>query len=475
MSLSHRGAEPAPAPPSGPAPSQILDLIGIGFGPSNLALAATIQEEAEAIHGRRLRSLFFERKPNFDWHPSMLLPEARIQLTFLKDLVTLRNPQSRFTFLRYLRDHDRLDEFANLRKLFPSRVEFNDYYRWAARQVEGQVRYRHEVEEIAPVEPEDDETVELVRVRVRDLSSGAVKDYLTRNLVLADGGGPVLPPGVDEVPEWRVLHFQNFLSRLRESFPRGGGPYSFVVIGSGQTAAEIFHHLLTHYPDSRSIAAFRSFAFKPADDSHFVNEIFFPEMIDFLYDLPEDKRARLLDSHRDTNYAAVDLDLIEKIYEDLYERKVTGRGGVSTRQFLDLCSVEEGDHGLLLHFRNLVHERDETMEADAVALATGVQRDARHPLLESFRSWLLPDGDDGYQVDRTYRVKASGRFRPRIYLQGFCERTHGLSDTLLSILPYRSMEILETLQVVPFGEAEATGDVELRQETLQTREAVGTS
>jgi lysine/ornithine N-monooxygenase len=38
------------------------------------------------------------------------------------DLVTLRNPQSRFTFLK-----DHLNKFINLRNFYPTRIEFNDY------------------------------------------------------------------------------------------------------------------------------------------------------------------------------------------------------------------------------------------------------------------------------------------------------------------------------------------------------------
>jgi L-ornithine N5-oxygenase len=32
-----------------------------------------------------------------------------------------------------------------------------------------------------------------------------------------------------------------------------------------------------------------------------------------------------------------------------------------------------------------------------------------------------------------------------VYLQGFCETTHGLSDTLLSVLPARAAEIGQAL------------------------------
>ena len=78
----------------------IHDLIGIGFGPSNIALAIALDEQRQA--GQAKDALFIERQPCFAWHPHMLLENAHMQISFLKDLVTPRNPGSRFSFLNYL-------------------------------------------------------------------------------------------------------------------------------------------------------------------------------------------------------------------------------------------------------------------------------------------------------------------------------------------------------------------------------------
>jgi L-ornithine N5-oxygenase len=62
-----------------------------------------------------------------------------MQVTFLKDLATIRNPTSRFSFLAYLRERGRLLDFINHKSLFPSRVEVHDYLEWAAAQLVHQV------------------------------------------------------------------------------------------------------------------------------------------------------------------------------------------------------------------------------------------------------------------------------------------------------------------------------------------------
>lgn len=114
--------------------TQVHDLIGVGFGPSNLALAiAAVEHNDQANGAGRVSVRFFERQPAFGWHRGMLLDDATMQVSFLKDLVTLRNPASGFSFLAYLHECGRLVDFINHKTLFPLRVEFHAYLEWAAR------------------------------------------------------------------------------------------------------------------------------------------------------------------------------------------------------------------------------------------------------------------------------------------------------------------------------------------------------
>ncbi|MFD1045962.1 SidA/IucD/PvdA family monooxygenase, partial [Kibdelosporangium lantanae] len=122
--------------------SDLYDVVGVGFGPSNLALAIALTEHnAQVGPGERVRGRFLERQPRFGWHRGMLIEDATMQVSFLKDLVTMRNPSSGFSFLCYLRDRGRLVDFINHKNLFPLRTEFHDYFEWAAAQVEDLVTY----------------------------------------------------------------------------------------------------------------------------------------------------------------------------------------------------------------------------------------------------------------------------------------------------------------------------------------------
>lgn len=72
-------------------PGEIYDMIGIGFGPANLALAVACEEAAVE---QPLQHLFLETKPTFAWHPGMLIEDSLLQITVLKDFVSTRRAPS---------------------------------------------------------------------------------------------------------------------------------------------------------------------------------------------------------------------------------------------------------------------------------------------------------------------------------------------------------------------------------------------
>src|SRR5215472_12883994 len=106
-----------------------IELLAIGAGPSNLALAVALEELAPDL---ARNSLVIERNQEVAWQRSMLMPEVLSNTTFLKDLVTMHNPRSKFTFLNYLHSNGRLDQFVNLGSFVPYRHEVASYLKWTA-------------------------------------------------------------------------------------------------------------------------------------------------------------------------------------------------------------------------------------------------------------------------------------------------------------------------------------------------------
>lgn len=414
----------------------IHDLIGIGFGPSNIALAIALEEgQPSTSRERPLDALFIERQPGFVWHKNMLLDHAHMQISFLKDLATLRNPSSRFTFLNYLHEKERLQDFINLKTFFPSRHEFNDYLAWAAAQFSDRCVYGEEIMEVLP-ELRGGE-VRLLRVRSRD-GAGQWHERLTRHLVVGVGGMPRIPPEFGSFKDdARVLHSNQYLQAIAGH----EGAQRIAIVGAGQSAAEIFMDLHGRPQRPQVDLIMRARSIKPSDDSPFVNEIFNADFTDFVFSRSGSERQELLQEFWHTNYAAPDLALIQQIFEVFYRQRVAG---VERHRFLrrhEVTEVQAAEDGIRLTLRDLNRERTLMQRYDAVVLATGYERDRHRTLLAPLSPYL-----GAFEVDRHYRLRATPGFHPSIFLQGACELTHGLSDTLLSVTAIRSGEIRGALR-----------------------------
>lgn len=413
----------------------IHDLIGIGFGPSNIALAIALQEERQA--GRRhVDALFLEKQAGFAWHPGMLLDHAHMQISYLKDLATLRNPRSRYTFVNYLHEHGRLPDFINLKTFFPSRREFSDYLGWAARQFNDRCVYGEEVVEVLPEHQQGG--VVALRVRSRD-AHGGMHERLTRQLVVGIGGTPRLPECFADVAgDARVFHSSRYLTGIAANRQAR----TIAVIGAGQSAAEIFVDLHNRPEPAQIDMIMRARTLHPSDDSPFVNGVFNADFTDYIFRQDDATRAGLLSEFHRTNYAAPDLALIEQIYKIFYEERVA-RG--DRHQLLcqhQIGAVRARADGIELVMRDEQRNSELVRRYDAVVLATGYGREHHRRLLAELGPHL---GD--FVVDRNYRLQAGAAFRPAIFLQGACEDTHGLSDTLLSVTALRVQEIIDALPV----------------------------
>jgi L-ornithine N5-oxygenase len=420
---------------------EYFDVIGVGFGPSNLSVAVVL-EEKELLESQKI--CFFESKASFAWHPGMLLENTQMQISFIKDLATLRSPTSQFTFLNYLHQQGRMEQFANLREFYPSRHEFNDYLVWAANFFSQYVHYSHQVVSISPCKDETN-TIELLRVKVKNTLTDEIRTVTTKNLILAIGGKPAFPEAVELINVKNAIHSAHFLPKLKEGFSDNHQKNRFLVVGSGQSAAEIFTHLMDNYPNSQVTATMRGYAYKPADETEFVNEIFSTSMVDTFYSAVDDNGKRLLEKHKDTNYSVVDPELIRDIYKRLYEQKVTQKSQHQVRNFLELNTLVENDNGCQALFTHTMSKETVALGYDAVFLATGYERIEHHSLLNDLSDYLLMNTDAQFQVNRHYKVQTSSNFSAAVYLQGTNEHTHGLSDTLLSILAVRADEIVNSI------------------------------
>ncbi|MFJ6758601.1 MULTISPECIES: lysine N(6)-hydroxylase/L-ornithine N(5)-oxygenase family protein [unclassified Streptomyces] len=419
-------------------PPLIHDLIGIGFGPSNVAMAIAVGEHNARV-GREevITTHFFEQQPRFGWHRGMLIDDATMQVSFLKDLVTLRNPASEFSFLCYLKSRGRLIDFINHKNLFPLRVEFHDYLEWSAAKVDDMVSYGHEVVGVTPVVREG--VVDHLDVTVR--SGEGLALHRARNLVIGTGLRPLMPEGVERTD--RIWHNSDLLTKVDAL--QGAAPSRFIVVGAGQSAAENVAYLHRRFPQAEVCAVFSRYGYSPADDSGFANRIFDPEAVGEFFTAPENVKRKLMDYHRNTNYSVVDIDLIDELYRQMYQEKVLGTERLRFLNVSRLTGVKEAPGKVHATVQSLVTGEETLLDADVVVFATGYRPADPLGLLGEVADRCLRDEEDRVRVERDYRIATDPELRCGIYVQGGTEHTHGITSSLLSNTSVRVGEILDSL------------------------------
>lgn len=268
---------------------EMHDLLCVGFGPASLAIAIALHDAMDPALSRTASSssfspkvCFLERQPQFAWHAGMLVPGSRMQISFIKDLATLRDPRSSFTFLNYLHNKNRLVHFTNLGTFLPARMEFEDYMRWCAQRFEEVVSYGEEVIEVVPGSKTNG-VVDYFVVRSRNIETGQISARRARKVVVALGGKAKMPPGFPQ--DTRIMHSSKYCTGLPNVLKNESAPYNIAVVGSGQSAAEIFHDLQRRYPNCRTTLILRDTALRPSDDSplYVILCLFFPPCCCFLF------------------------------------------------------------------------------------------------------------------------------------------------------------------------------------------------
>lgn len=244
---------------------EVYDLIGIGLGPSNLAVAVAAEETAPFLH-----RIFLEQNTHIDWHPGLLFKNARMQVAFLKDLVTISNPRSKFTFLSYLKDMGRLEMFVNMRETSITRLEYRDYLRWTAEQLRQSLHFSERVTRVTPYQSASSQINDLYKIETELMTSGVSYTYLTRTLVVATG---------ERVEShWpfrtsqRLIHSSEFLLRFPTIMEGLREDARIAIVGGGQSAAEIAIDILEKYADARVSLYIPGIALRGVDDTPFVNE-----------------------------------------------------------------------------------------------------------------------------------------------------------------------------------------------------------
>lgn len=408
-----------------------LDILALGVGPSNLALAVALDEDHEHL---ARGTVLVEQHTDVKWHRNMLMPWTQSQVAFLKDLVTLRNPRSRFSFLNYLHTQNRLNEFINLGTLTPYRAEISAYLEWVANSLRS-VRVEYGRRCIAVKALRD--TTGMITGWLTHFADGSA--ISCQDLVVGVGREPHIPTVFKSIPDDRVIHSSRYIEGIR-NFSRAA-QLRVAVIGAAQSAAEIFRAVHDDLPNCRPSIIMRSIGLVGYESSKFTNELFYPSYTDIFYHAQPEAREKILAQMHRTNYAGVSPSLIEELYRLRYLQHLSGH---TRSQFITATEILDASwmgQEIVLTMRNWVTGQLTKFACDLVLLGTGYEQSMPSLLIGLATDLQIAE----LAVTRNYRLELGQPAIASVYIQGVNESTHGIADSLLSVLALRSSEIVNDL------------------------------
>ncbi|MBN8878054.1 MAG: SidA/IucD/PvdA family monooxygenase [Sphingobacteriales bacterium] len=378
---------------------KVFDIVGIGIGPFNLGLAALCHNIPD------LKCLFIDQEPEFNWHPGMMIEGTRMQVPFYADLVTLSDPQSPFSYMAYLKAKEKMFRFAIRENYFIKRSEYNDYCRWVAGQL-STLQFSTTCKSIQ-------EEGGIYKVETNKES------YLAKHIVIGIGTIPSIPSFVKTSD--RIFHSSEYLLKKSNLLDTD----HIAIIGSGQSAAEIFNDLLNSYPGKLTWFT-RSSRFFPMDFSKLSLELSTPDYIHHFVSLSPGKRKQVL-QQQDDLYKGINRELISAIYDrldDLDDPRI---------QLYPNCELRELSNTDELKLYHLELKESFTVQANCIILATGYQ--PAKPAFLHHTQHLISEANRNYSIDENNSI----------FIQNAEQSTHGFNASDLSLGPYRNAVILNSI------------------------------
>ncbi|AYZ35756.1 alcaligin biosynthesis protein [Chryseobacterium indologenes] len=403
----------------------VYNVIGIGIGPFNLGLAALSHPISE------LKTLFLDQRDGFDWHPGLMIDHVTLQTPFLCDCVSMADPTHPLSLLNYLKETDRLYKFFIRENFFIPRKEYNRYCQWVIKQLP-ECRFSTQVTDI-----EYENGIYLVSTI--DTKTKEKQVFKTERLVLGTGTQPHIPSFIPK-NDARIIHTSSYLYRKEELLSQGK---KIAIIGSGQSAAEVFYDLLQSRDEDMQLGWYsRPDRFFPMEYSKLTLELTSPDYVEYFYSRSEEARKTIL-SKQQAQFKGINYDLINDIYDFIYDLNIDNADPKLTiipNSQLDRVN-NESPESLYLEFTQLEQEVPYEQEADYLILGTGYRY--HEPLfLKNIQSRIKRDSNGLFAVNRNYSIDENGG---EIYVLHAEVHTHSYISTDLGMAAYRNSFIINDI------------------------------
>lgn len=249
------------------------------------------------------------------------------------------------------------------------------------------------------------------------------------------GTTPLIPECAKEIKHPFVFHSGNYLQYKDSILSK----QRISIIGSGQSAGEIFHDLLP-YSQTFNLKWFtRSPRFYPMEYSKLSLEMTSPDYVDHFYSLAAQKKPAIL-KEQSVLYKGINFSLINEIYDQLYLLSLDEKNqlpGLFTN--CELKGIKAFAENLQMQF--LQQETNELFEtsSDVIILATGYMYQVPEFIqpIKGLINWSAGN----YQLNRNYSIDNNNS----LFVQNAELHSHGYNSADLGLGPYRNAIILNSI------------------------------
>lgn len=397
----------------------IFDVVGVGIGPYNLGLAAMIAESTE------IKAAFFDENDVFLWHPGMLIDGTDLQVPFLADLITLANPQSRYTFLNYAHTEKRIMSFYFFNRFDIPRMEYNAYCHFGTKVLD----VRYEAKKAA--------------YRVVLSAAGIEKTVYATHIVVGTGSVPLVPGSLEKACNEDIIHSSDY--RFYEQGIKEAR--SVTVIGSGQSAAEIIYSLLRDQPNYHYTLDWftRSPGFFQLEESKIGQELFSPDFVSYFHGLPYETRKETL-SLLGNLRNGVQAKTLHHIYDLLYHRSIAKKASPALiRANMEVTTIEKnGPRSYQVIGEQTQQRQAFAYQTEKVILATGYKPNVPR-WLEAMQPELEMEGENEFKLTRNAELIFKNKRKNRMFSLTNLEHALGTSATNLALSVERNARIVNEL------------------------------
>jgi len=196
--------------------------------------------------------------------------------------------------------------------------------------------------------------------------------------------------------------------------------------------------LQTDLPSAEVVWIMRAIGLRSYEaNNKFTNELYYPSFVDTFFEArPEGRKQILQEMHR-TNYSGIAPPLLESLYADEYHDRLTGRQRKRIITMTDVTGAGTVADEINLELTDRRTGAVTELRRDLVFLGTGFRREMPAMVRRLAARLSL----DRVSVSRHYRLDLGGPATAACYLQGINEATHGIADSLLSVLAPRAEDI----------------------------------